>query len=75
MEKELQGIEEESKVDILLESLRATLKKVRNRKTPGHNDVRGFWFKKFSSIFGRRALQLSRCLEEAWMDKRIILDG
>ena len=42
MKKELQGIDVGIKADIHLESLRATLKKVPNWKTPGRDGIHGF---------------------------------
>ena len=44
MEKYLQGLEEGPKEKIQLDSLRATLKKAPNWKTPGHNGIHGYWF-------------------------------
>ena len=44
MEKELQGLEESPKMKIHLNSLRATLKKVPNWKTLGHDGIHAFWF-------------------------------
>ena len=32
------------KANIRLDSLRATLKKITNWKTPGHDSIHGFWF-------------------------------
>ena len=36
-----------------------------NRKVPGHDGIHGFWFKKFTSIHGRLALEMNRCLQTA----------
>ena len=40
---------------------------------PGHDGIHGFWFKKFTSIRGRLALEMNRCLQGAhipdWMTK------
>ena len=48
-------------------------KKISNRKTPGHDGIHGFWFKKFASIHDRLALKMNRCLQNAqvpeWMTK------
>ena len=46
MKNELKGIEEGPKVDIHLDSLRITLKKIAYWKTPGYDGIYGFWFKK-----------------------------
>ena len=41
---------------------------------PGHDGNHGFWFKKFTSIHDRLALEMNRCLQGAqvfeWMTKR-----
>ena len=48
-------------------------KKISNRKTPGHDGMHGFWFKKFIFILDRLTLEMSRCLQGAhvpeWMTK------
>ena len=72
MKKELQGLEEGSETDIHLESLWVTLKKVSNWKTPGHDGIDEFWFKKFTFLHDRLALQMSKCKEaniSEWMSK------
>ena len=33
-----------------------------NRKTPGHDEVHGIWFKKFIPIHDRLAIEMNRCL-------------
>ena len=49
------------------------LKKISNWKTPGHDGIHGFWFKKFIPIPDRLALEMNRCLQDAqvpdWMTK------
>ncbi len=57
MKKELQGLEEH------LDSLSNTEKKIPNWKTPGHDDIHGFWNKKFISIHIRQAIEMNRYLE------------
>ena len=42
MAKGLQRVKEGPRTNIVLESLRAILKKVVNRKIPGHDSMRGF---------------------------------
>ena len=48
-------------------------KKISNWKMPGHDGIHGFWFKKFTSIHDRLALEMNRCLQRAhvpeWMTK------
>ena len=47
--------------------------KISNLKTPGHDGIHGFWFKKSTSIHEGLALEMNRCLQEAqvsdWMMK------
>ena len=73
MEKEVQKVEESPKVNIHIDSLRATLKKMPNWKTSGLNGIHGFWFKKFTSIYDRLTTKINRCLQETnipkWMTK------
>ena len=53
--------------------LKTTLKIISNWKAPGHDGIHGFWFKKFTSIYGRLALEMNRCFQDAqvpeWMTK------
>ena len=60
-------------MEIHIELLKNTLKKISNWKTPGHDGINGFWFKKFTSIHDRLALEINICLQDAqvpdWMTK------
>ena len=71
--RELEGLKEGPKREIHIELLKKTLKKISNWKTPGHDGIRGFWFKKCTSIHDRLALEMNRCLQDAqvpdWMTK------
>ena len=73
MTGELEGLAEGPKGEIHIELLKKTLKKIPNWKTPGHDGIHGFWFKKFTSIHDRPALEMNRCLQDAqvpdWMTK------
>ena len=48
-------------------------KKISNWKMSGHDIIHGFWFKKFTSVHDRLALEMNRYLQEAdvseWMTK------
>ena len=72
MAKDLEGLEEEPEVEIHFDLLRTTLK-ISNRKAPDHDGIHGFWFKKFTTIHDRLALEMNRCLQEIhvseWMTK------
>ena len=63
MAKKLKGLEEGKKAEIYIDLLVTTLKK--NCKTPGHDGIHEFWFKKFTFIHDRLALEMNRCLQEA----------
>ena len=69
MKKELPCLEEGSETVIYLDSLRATIKKIPNWKTPGYDALPGLWFKKLTPIYDRLALQLNKCREEACIPK------
>ena len=45
--------------------LKKTLKRISNWKTPGHDGIYGFWFKKSTSIHDRLALEMNRFLHDA----------
>ena len=74
MTRELEGLKEGPKVEMHIDLRKTTLKRVPNLKTPGHDGIHGFWFKKFTSIHDRLALEMNRCLQGAqvpdWMTKR-----
>ena len=74
MAKELEGLEEGLKAKIHIDLLRTALKKISNWKTSGHDRIHKFWFKKFTYIYERQALEMNRSLQEAhvpkWMTKR-----
>ena len=68
---ELDGLEEDPEMEIHIDLLKTILKRISNWKAPGHDGIHGFWFKKFTSIHGRLALKMNRCLQGAqipeWM--------
>ena len=71
--KKLDGLEEGPKTEIHIDLLKTTLKRLSNWKTPGHDGIHGFWFKKFTSIHCKLALEMNRCLQGTqvpeWMTK------
>ena len=42
-----------------------------NRKTPGHDGIHGFWFKKSTSIHDRLALKMNICQQGAHVPKQM----
>ena len=73
MTRELEGLKEDPKAEIYTNLLKTTLKKISNWKTSGHDGIHGFWFKKFTSIHDRLALEMNKCQQTAhvpeWMTK------
>ena len=71
--KELEGDEEGPKTEIHIDFLKTTLKRISNWKTPGHDGIHDFWFKKFTTSHGRVTLEMNRCLQGIqvpnWMTK------
>ena len=71
--REPEELEEGPKAEIHTDLLKRALKKVSNWKTPGHDGIKGFWFKKFTAIHDRLALEMNKCLQTAhvpeWMTK------
>ena len=72
MTRKLEGLEEGPKAEIHTDLLKTTLENI-NWKTPGYERIHGFWFKKFTSIHDRLALEMNKCLQRAhvpeWMTK------
>ena len=71
--RELDGLEEGPEMEIRVDLLKPTLKRISNWKTPGHDGIHGFWFKRFTSFHDRLALEMNRCLQDAqvpeWITK------
>ena len=70
---ELWMLEEDPQINTHTDELKAILKKIANWKTPGLDGIHGFWFKKFTSIHDRIAIEMSKCLQKTdipeWMTK------
>ena len=62
--RELEELEESPKGEIHTDLLKTTIKKVSNWKTPGHDGIRGFWFKNFTSIHDRQALEMNKSYKQ-----------
>ena len=60
MIKELEGFEEGPKAKIHIDLLKTTSANISNWKTPGHDGVQGFWFKKFTSIHYILSLEMNK---------------
>ena len=46
------------------QKLKATLKKIRNGKTPGLDGIHRFWFKKFTSIHDTFANEMNKYIQQ-----------
>ena len=57
--RELEKLEESLKAEIQTDLLKTTFKKVLNWKTPGHDGIHGFWFKKFTTIHDVRVSEMN----------------
>ena len=73
MTRELEGLEENPKAEIHTNLLKMTCKRISNWKTPSYDGIHGFWFKKFTSIYDRLALEMNKFQQTAhipeWMTK------
>ena len=71
--REPEELEEGPRAEIQTDLLKTTIKKISNWKTSDHDGILGFWFKKFTSIHERLALEMNKCLQRAhvpeWMTK------
>ena len=71
MKAELEGIEGDREVKIHIVSHRVIQKKIWMLKTPGHDSINEFWFKKITSIHERLTFEMNRCVQETdnpeWM--------
>ena len=69
MRRELEGLGEGPDAEIHTNLLKTTLKKKSNWKTSGHDGIHGFWFKKFTSIHDRLALEINKCRQSAYVPR------
>ena len=59
MTKEFDGLKKRSESRNTHRFTQKDTKKISNWKTPGHDGIHGFWFKKFISIHDRLALKMN----------------
>ena len=73
MSKELERLKEGPKGEIRIDLRKLTLDKYKPGKRRFHDGIHGFWFKKFTSIYDRLALEMKGCVQGAhvseWMTK------
>ena len=69
MTREL-GLEEGPETELHIDLLKTTLKWISNKKTPGHNKLHCFWFKKLSSIHDRNKQMLTKSTRTQMDDQR-----
>ena len=70
----LRKVENELEEPIVQDSINIEIKKVRKqvRKSPGPDDVQGYWIKNLRNLHTRIALQLDRCLQENTFSKCMV---
>ena len=56
-------LEEGPRMEIHIDLLKTTLKRISNWKAQSHDGIHGFWFKKFTSIHDRLAPEMNRYLQ------------
>ena len=62
--RELEGLEEGQNTELHTGLHKTTLKRIPNWKTLGHDGIYCFWFKKFTSIHDRLALERTDVYKE-----------
>lgn len=69
----MHGVEKQCEVKINIGDVETGIRKMANWKAPGPDGVRGFWFKRFSSLHGIITESLQGCLDSGqvpeWMVK------
>ena len=75
LEKELNGVEQQSDIKVTVELMMKQLRKISNRKSPGLDGLQGYWIKNFSALKDRIMRQLNWCLQDNsvpdWMTRGI----
>ena len=61
------NVKKQEKIDITTGSLKKTLGRMPNWKSPGPALVQGIWLKNFSSLHERVMLQLKECLDSGFV--------
>ena len=73
VDRELAGVEQQQEVTVQLHDVKAGIRRMANWKAPGPDGIRGFWFKKFLSLYELIAASLQQCVATgvipAWMVK------
>ena len=71
--EELHGKEKQAKIIITKDKMMKSLRKMSNWKSPGPDNVQGFWLKNFTTMHDRLLNNLTQCIEEGnvpdWMTK------
>ena len=73
MRKRMEAVQAQDDVVITLDDLKAAIRRMTNWKAPGPDAVRGFWFKKLTSLHSVMVEALQECVESGevpdWMVK------
>ena len=73
LERDLNNVEKQDNVKITAASLKKQLEKMASWKSPGPDDLHGYWLKNFTTVHARLVEQLNECPQQkmapTWMTK------
>ena len=64
--KELQQDKGQDKIDITKDKMRRVIRKMPNWKSPGPDNVQGYWLKSLTSLHEKLVMLLQECLD-SWV--------
>ena len=63
VKKELEQDEGQNKIDITKDKMTRVMRKMSNWKTPGPDNVQGYWLKNLTPLHDRLVVHLQECLD------------
>ena len=63
VKKELEQDEGQNKIDITKDKMTRVMRKMLNWKTPGPDNVQGYWLKNLTPLHDRLVVYLQECLD------------
>ena len=66
VKKELQQDKGQDKIDITKDKMRRVIRKMPNWKSPGPDNVQGYWLKSLTSLHEKLVMLLQECLD-SWV--------
>ena len=63
VKKELQQDKGQDKIDITKDKMRRVIRKMPNWKSPGPDNVQGYWLKSLTSLHEKLVMLLQECLD------------